>query len=79
MKIMSDINMLELNCKKKETLFSNIIIKYSYLDKYLIKLRTKCIPNSDDSYFANNPALVIESDFDDLIKDEILKSIEEVC
>ena len=65
-KITNEINLLELNCKKKETLFN----------KYIIVLRNKCKKSAQESYFEMNPALVIESEFEQKFKEEILKNIE---
>jgi hypothetical protein len=65
-KIVNEINLLELNCKKKETLFN----------KYIIVLRNKCKKSAQESYFELNPALVIETEFETKFKEEILKNIE---
>jgi hypothetical protein len=65
-KIFNEINLLELNCKKKETLFN----------KYIIVLRNKCKKSAQESYIEMNPALVIETEFEQKFKEEILKNIE---
>jgi hypothetical protein len=62
----NEINILELNCKKKETLFN----------KYIIVLRSKCRKSSQESYFEMNPALIIETEFEEKFKEEMLKLID---
>jgi hypothetical protein len=68
-KVNNEINMLELNCKKKETLFN----------KYIIVLRNKCNKSSLESYYEMNPALIIENDFEDRLKDELFRCLEGRC
>jgi hypothetical protein len=65
-KVNNEINMLELNCKKKETLFN----------KYIIVLRNKCNKSTLESYYEMNPALIIESDFEDRLKEELIKCLD---
>jgi hypothetical protein len=65
-KINNELNLLELNCKKKETLFN----------KYIIVLRNKCNKSNLESYYEMNPALIIENDFEDRFKDEMTKCLE---
>lgn len=62
----NEINILELNCKKKETLFN----------KYIIVLRNKCRKSTQESYFEMNPALIIETEFEEKFKEEMLKLID---
>jgi hypothetical protein len=62
----NEINLLELNCKKKETLFN----------KYIIVLRSKCRKSSQESYIEMNPALVIETEFEEKVKEEVIRIIE---
>lgn len=64
-RINNEISLLELNCKKKETLFN----------KYIIVLRNKCKKSAQESYYEMNPAIVIETEFEEKLKDEILKTI----
>jgi hypothetical protein len=66
-KISHDVNLLELNCKKKETLFN----------KYIILLRNRCKKSREESYFEMNPALIIENEFEDKLKEEVLKLLEQ--
>ena len=65
-RINNEISLLELNCKKKETLFN----------KYIIVLRNKCKKSSQESYYEMNPAIIIETEFEDKLKEEILKIID---
>ena len=65
-KINHDINLLELNCKKKETLFN----------KYIILLRNRCKKSKDESYYEMNPSLIIETEFEEKLKEEIIKLID---
>jgi hypothetical protein len=62
----NEINILELNCKKKETLFN----------KYIIVLRNKCRKSSQESYYEMNPALIIETEFEEKFKEEMIRLIE---
>lgn len=66
-KLNNEISILELNCKKKETLFN----------KYIIVLRNKCKKSSQESYFEMNPAIIIENEFEDKFKEEIHKLIDQ--
>ncbi len=63
----NEINKLELNCKKKETLFN----------KYLILLRNKCVKNEDESFYKQNPCLILERNFEELFKNEMINSLRE--
>ena len=65
--INNEINCLDLSCKKKETLFN----------KYIILLRSRCKKTKEESYYEMNPALIIEIDFEDKFKEELLKLIED--
>lgn len=65
-RINNEINMLELNCKKKETLFN----------KYIIVLRSKCKKSAQESYYEMNPALIIENEFEERLKEEIMRVID---
>ena len=65
-RINNEITLLELNCKKKETLFN----------KYIIVLRNKCKKSAQESYYDMNPAIVIETEFEEKLKEEIIKTIE---
>lgn len=65
-RINNEISLLELNCKKKETLFN----------KYIIVLRNKCKKSVQESYYEMNPAIIIETEFEEKLKDEILKVID---
>ena len=65
-RINNEISLLELNCKKKETLFN----------KYIIVLRNKCKKSSQESYYEMNPAIVIETEFEDKLKEEVLRTID---
>ena len=64
-KIHTEITKLELNCKKKETLFN----------KYLILLRNKCTKGEEESYTANNPALILENKFEEELKEEMINAL----
>lgn len=66
-KVNHDLNLLELNCKKKETLFN----------KYIILLRNRCRKSKEESYYEMNPSLIIESEFEDKLKEEVLKLIDQ--
>jgi hypothetical protein len=61
----NDISILEMNCKKKETLFN----------KYIIVLRNKCKKSVQESYYDMNPSLIIETDFEEKFKEEIINNI----
>lgn len=63
----NEINKLELNCKKKETLFN----------KYLILLRNKCTKSEEESYYKSNPCLIIDNNFEELFKNEMINSLRE--
>ncbi len=65
-RIINEISLLELNCKKKETLFN----------KYIIVLRNRCKKSAQESYYEMNPAIVIETEFEERLKDEILRAID---
>lgn len=65
-RINNEISLLELNCKKKETLFN----------KYIIVLRNKCKKSAQESYYEMNPAIVIETEFEEKLKEEILRAID---
>ena len=65
-KINHDINLLELNCKKKETLFN----------KYIILLKNRCKKSKEESYYEMNPAIIIETEFEEKLKEEIIKMID---
>ncbi len=65
-RINNEISLLELNCKKKETLFN----------KYIIVLRSKCKKSIQESYYEMNPAIVIETEFEEKLKEEILRTID---
>lgn len=62
----NEIGLLELNCKKKETLFN----------KYIILLRNSCKKSAQESFYEMNSAIVIETEFEEKFKDEILKTIK---
>lgn len=64
-KLHNEITKLELNCKKKETLFN----------KYLILLRNKCTKTDEESYFKNNPSLILENNFEEELKDEMIAAL----
>lgn len=64
-KLHEEIRKLELNCKKKETLFN----------KYLILLRNKCVKGEDESYFTNNPCLILENHFEEELKHEMIAAL----
>jgi hypothetical protein len=66
-KVTNELNYLELNCKKKETLFN----------KYIMLLKSRCRKTKEESYYDMNPALVIEADFEDKFKEQLLGLIEE--
>ncbi len=66
-RITHDINLLELNCKKKETLFN----------KYIILLKNRCKKTKEESYYEMNPAIIIENEFEDKLKEEIIKLIDQ--
>lgn len=66
-KLHNEINKLELNCKKKETLFN----------KYLILLRNKCTKSEEESYVKSNPCLILENNFEQLFKNEMINSLRE--
>lgn len=66
-RINNEISLLELNCKKKETLFN----------KYIIVLRNKCKKSAQESYYEMNPSIVIETEFEEKLKEEILNTINE--
>ena len=63
--IHAEISKLELNCKKKETLFN----------KYLILLRNKCTKTPEESYLKNNPCLILENNFEGELKEEMIASL----
>lgn len=65
--ISNEINCLDLNCKKKETFFN----------KYIVLLRSRCKKSKEESYWEMNPAIVIEVDFEEKFKEELLKLIDE--
>ena len=65
-RITHDINLLELNCKKKETLFN----------KYIILLKNRCKKTKEESYYEMNPAIIIENEFEEKLKEEIVKLID---
>lgn len=62
-----EISFLELNCKKKET----------YFNKYIILLKNRCKKSREESYYDMNPGLIIEVDFEDKFKEELMRIIEE--
>lgn len=64
-KIHNEITKLELNCKKKETLFN----------KYLILLRNKCTKGDEESYYKNNPVLILENNFEVELKHEMINAL----
>jgi len=66
-RITHDINLLELNCKKKETLFN----------KYIILLKNRCKKTKEESYYEMNPAIIIENEFEEKLKEEIIKLIDQ--
>lgn len=64
-KLHNEITKLELNCKKKETLFN----------KYLILLRNKCTKGDEESYYKNNPVLILENNFEVELKHEMIAAL----
>lgn len=64
-KLHEEIRKLELNCKKKETLFN----------KYLILLRNKCTKSEEESYMSNNPCLILENHFEEELKHEMIAAL----
>lgn len=64
-KLHLEITKLELNCKKKETLFN----------KYLILLRNKCTKNEDESFYKMNPAIILENNFEEELKHEMIAAL----
>lgn len=65
-RINNEISLLELNCKKKEILFN----------KYIIVLRNNCKKSAQESYYEMNPAIIIETEFEEKLKEEILRTID---
>ena len=64
-KLTEEIAKLGLNCKKKETLFN----------KYIILLRSKCVKTEEESYITNNPCLILENNFEEELKHEMIKAL----
>ena len=61
-----EINQIELNFQKKETLFN----------KYLILLRNLCHKSKEQSYLEMNPCIINETGFEEKIKEEFIKLID---